>query len=243
MSDKESSDQDVRDWMVLAALATVFCCPPYGVAAVLAAHRARASLAEGDLDSARQASRDSRRQLLRSVVIGLVLYLLCFAILAWQISIVVTHWDEIKAILSANPTLGLLWPLAGISLWKPRVLRQNSPLVVLYGLIILATVDPTNNPLFPRCFVHEIAGLDCPGCGMLRALHELMSKRDVVGAIRLQPLIALAPIIAMAPVLRLRPALTSARVFGGRTALIVILCLAGYTIARNVVGSVCQHMQ
>ena len=39
---------------------------------------------------------------------------------------------------------------------------------------ILFMFDPTRVPIYPVCQFHQITGLDCPGCGGLRAAHELL---------------------------------------------------------------------
>jgi hypothetical protein len=36
-----------------------------------------------------------------------------------------------------------------------------------------ALLDPTHPGRFPTCPFHAATGLDCPGCGSLRALYEL----------------------------------------------------------------------
>ena len=44
----------------------------------------------------------------------------------------------------------------------------------LAGGAILFWVDPATNGFYPRCFFHMITGWDCPGCGGLRATHQLL---------------------------------------------------------------------
>jgi hypothetical protein len=42
------------------------------------------------------------------------------------------------------------------------------------GLVVLFLFDPaTTHGLYPVCPLHETTGLLCPGCGTLRALHQL----------------------------------------------------------------------
>lgn len=40
--------------------------------------------------------------------------------------------------------------------------------------MVLFFCDPARVPIYPVCFFHRVTGLDCPGCGSLRALHELL---------------------------------------------------------------------
>lgn len=42
------------------------------------------------------------------------------------------------------------------------------------GVILLRTFDPATSRLFPPCPVYYLTGLYCPGCGSLRALHQLL---------------------------------------------------------------------
>lgn len=43
------------------------------------------------------------------------------------------------------------------------------------GLVTVATFPPTNNPWYPKCMLHEVTGLNCPGCGTTRSLHALLN--------------------------------------------------------------------
>jgi len=47
----------------------------------------------------------------------------------------------------------------------------------MIGLAVAAVLffcDPVRVPIYPVCLFHQVTGLDCPGCGSLRALHELL---------------------------------------------------------------------
>lgn len=39
---------------------------------------------------------------------------------------------------------------------------------------VLFLCDPVRVPIYPQCVFHRVTGLDCPGCGSLRALHALL---------------------------------------------------------------------
>ena len=41
-------------------------------------------------------------------------------------------------------------------------------------LAILFFFPPSEYPFYPRCPLHTMTGLHCPGCGSLRALHSLL---------------------------------------------------------------------
>jgi len=51
-------------------------------------------------------------------------------------------------------------------------------------------VDPYGNNLLPVCLFRELTGLLCPGCGSLRAAHELLHG-NIASALRLNPLFLL----------------------------------------------------
>jgi hypothetical protein len=42
------------------------------------------------------------------------------------------------------------------------------------GLLLLRVYDPAKSGIFPPCPLHYFTGLYCPGCGSLRAIHQLL---------------------------------------------------------------------
>ncbi len=67
--------------------------------------------------------------------------------------------------------------------WKPILLLAT---VIVCGAVaaVFFLFDPTRVPIFIPCLFHQVTGLDCPGCGAQRALHQLLHG-NVVAAIRL----------------------------------------------------------
>jgi hypothetical protein len=61
----------------------------------------------------------------------------------------------------------------------------------LGGLAYLAVVDPNQPGHLPLCPFKALTGLDCPGCGSMRALHDL-THGDVLGALDHNVLVVLA---------------------------------------------------
>jgi hypothetical protein len=80
----------------------------------------------------------------------------------------------------------------------PPVIPQRKPLKTLLlaaaGLLILSAVfyffNPEQYGFYPRCPLHELTGLQCPGCGGLRASHQLLHGH-IQAAFRLNPLMVL----------------------------------------------------
>jgi hypothetical protein len=67
-------------------------------------------------------------------------------------------------------------------------------LAVAGGLAVttlLAVVDPNQPGHYPTCPFLAVTGLYCPGCGSLRALHDL-AHGDLAGALARNPLTVLA---------------------------------------------------
>lgn len=77
----------------------------------------------------------------------------------------------------------------------PRISKPWLLVVLIAALIaavgLLAAFDPSSSRLFPPCLFHKLTGLYCPGCGTLRALHQLLNG-NVRQAFRLNPLMILA---------------------------------------------------
>jgi hypothetical protein len=63
-------------------------------------------------------------------------------------------------------------------------------------MVVFYFFDPAKGGLYPPCMFHQYTGLNCPGCGSLRALHHL-SHGELAAAFRCNPLfMALLPLFA-----------------------------------------------
>ena len=63
--------------------------------------------------------------------------------------------------------------------------------VALLGLlagVVLLLFDPAQYAFYPSCLWHSLTGLACPGCGSLRALHQLLHGHPAA-AFQLNPLL------------------------------------------------------
>lgn len=64
-------------------------------------------------------------------------------------------------------------------------------LLALTLAVVLFRFDPAQATFYPRCVFHQVTGWHCPGCGSLRALHQLLHGR-FLEALRLNPFVVLA---------------------------------------------------
>lgn len=57
---------------------------------------------------------------------------------------------------------------------KKSSARLFAFIVFVSSLALLYGFNPNTTVWMPRCPFHEITGLECPGCGTLRAIHEVL---------------------------------------------------------------------
>ena len=74
---------------------------------------------------------------------------------------------------------------------------QSHALAFTTGIALVATTclvlflfDPGQYRFYPRCIFHQTTGLLCPGCGSLRALHQLLHGQ-IVAAVHFNALLVL----------------------------------------------------
>lgn len=67
---------------------------------------------------------------------------------------------------------------------------------VMFGAVMLRVFDPATAGVFPPCPVRYLTGWYCPGCGSLRAIHQLLHGH-LRGAWAMNPLtVILLPFLA-----------------------------------------------
>lgn len=62
------------------------------------------------------------------------------------------------------------------------------PLLLLPVLGLLFAYNPAQNSFYPFCVFYKMTGLQCPGCGGLRAAHQLLHG-NFGAAFRFNPLV------------------------------------------------------
>ena len=101
------------------------------------------------------------------------------------------------------------------------------------GAWVLYTYPPVTSGFYPQCVFRQATGLDCPGCGITRALHALLHGR-VGEAFRFNPMLfamMIAGGFSLPSVLRGEtPRFLYARWFGWGTFVFV----SGWWVLRNV---------
>ncbi len=73
--------------------------------------------------------------------------------------------------------------------------KTLAALLVASAALILFFFNPQQHVFYPFCMFHRLTGLLCPGCGSLRAMHELLHAH-FLAAVRFNPLL-----VASVPVL------------------------------------------
>jgi hypothetical protein len=72
-----------------------------------------------------------------------------------------------------------------------RFLLFGGILAAVVALGALRIFDPALSGLFPPCPLHALTGWNCPGCGSLRAMHQLLNG-NVTTAFAMNPFAVIA---------------------------------------------------
>ena len=70
--------------------------------------------------------------------------------------------------------------------WRRLLAVPGLALVALGAAAVLFLFPPDEYRLYPQCLFHAATGWDCPGCGGLRGVHQLLHG-NVSAALRLNP--------------------------------------------------------
>lgn len=107
-------------------------------------------------------------------------------------------------------------------------------------IVVLYFNNPSTAGFFPKCPLKTATGLDCPGCGSQRALHQLLHL-NVEQAFNYNPLLVLSiPYLAFAVwVERIRPHTDWSRkwrdrLMGPKAIWIIFSIVIAFFILRNI---------
>jgi hypothetical protein len=118
--------------------------------------------------------------------------------------------------------------------WSLQVLAGS---VLLLGAVALvAAVDPHTRGRYPVCPWHAMTGTWCPGCGGLRAVHDLTHGHLVTAAGENLLVVALVPVLAIWwLVTRIRSGRTGGGlVLGPRATMVLVVAAVAFTAVRNL---------
>ena len=103
------------------------------------------------------------------------------------------------------------------------------------AVALLYFYEPTTAGFYPLCTLHVLTGLECPGCGGLRAVHQL-SHGNIAAAWNLNPLfVTLLPIGFWLGFRELARVFTGRRLPGIVTHPIMAWVLLGVVVAFGIV--------
>ena len=73
---------------------------------------------------------------------------------------------------------------------NPTLLAAGALVMIAVG-VMLFWFNPAQHRFYPFCFFHQLTGLQCPGCGGTRALHQLLHG-NVAVALHLNALLVIS---------------------------------------------------
>ncbi len=124
--------------------------------------------------------------------------------------------------------------------WPKPLKIAAAAAAALSAAIILAALyafEPSAGSFFPKCLFHQITGLNCPGCGLQRAIHALMHGH-VAEAVRFNAILpVLAVVVAaygIAYALRNRFPHISKAFTSTRAAMLVLALIVAWWVLRNI---------
>ena len=111
--------------------------------------------------------------------------------------------------------------------------------IVIAGIAIYSTFDPSTVRFFPRCTFLTLTGLKCPGCGTQRAIHALLHG-NFLEAVRFNAMmVASVPLLALygyAEIVRKSKPRFYNRVNSTPIILTIFVLVVLWWILRNVFG-------
>lgn len=99
---------------------------------------------------------------------------------------------------------------------------------------VLFRYDPARFGFYPRCLSFVLTGLYCPGCGTLRAVHQLIHG-NLLGALDYNALfVVAAPFLVYWLLSHALPGRLPLRPLSGRASWMLVTVIVAYTVLRNL---------
>lgn len=120
------------------------------------------------------------------------------------------------------------------------ILTRRTWVIIMAVAAIAAAIyfafDPMESPWMPKCMLHALTGLDCPGCGSQRAIHALLHG-DIGAALRANALlVASIPFLLLmlyAELFRNRVPRLFRLIYRPLSVWIMLIVIVGWGIIRN----------
>jgi cytochrome bd-type quinol oxidase subunit 2 len=121
-----------------------------------------------------------------------------------------------------------------IGWWKVLAIAA----ILVSGLLVIFAFDPAHSNVFPPCPFKTLTGFYCPGCGSLRAVHQILHGH-FFAALRLNPMMVVFScamvLIFIALRLKGKNAERLRRVLSGAwIGWIVFVLIVVYWLCRNI---------
>lgn len=123
--------------------------------------------------------------------------------------------------------------------YKKHLLITVAAFFAAAVMFIFFYIDPNVYPLFPKCPFLVLTGLECPGCGSQRAVHQLLHL-NIAGAFHQNPLLVLyIPYLMVGLYLeylggKQRFPVMRNFLFGKVAAIIIFISIILFWIGRNI---------
>ncbi len=109
------------------------------------------------------------------------------------------------------------------------------------ALILYSRFNPEDSIFFPRCIFLTLTGLQCPGCGSQRAIHQLLNG-NIGAAFRYNAIVVLAiPYISLWAIFSLiedkylYARKLKQKLYHGTAVYIVLIIIVSFGIIRNII--------
>jgi hypothetical protein len=122
-----------------------------------------------------------------------------------------------------------------VALKRPWLLAALGVLA-LFVVGMLFAFNPTDHSFYPFCIFYRVTGWQCPGCGGLRAVHQLLHGH-LMAAFRFNPLVvaALPMLVAWAAIRRFKgPGQPVSHRAMALRAWVAFVVLVAFWIVRNL---------